>query len=69
MSFTETLNKITLSRTDRMIFGVCGSLAKATDTPAWVWRAGFVIATIFAGVSILIYLILWFFMARPGDIV
>jgi phage shock protein PspC (stress-responsive transcriptional regulator) len=49
------------SKTDRMLGGVCGGLAKISDVEAWVWRVLFVILTVFFGISILAYLLVWMF--------
>ena len=49
------------SKTDRMLGGVCGGLAKISDVESWVWRVLFVIMTVFFGISILAYLLVWIF--------
>jgi phage shock protein PspC (stress-responsive transcriptional regulator) len=68
MAIRDTLNKIALSKTDRKVFGVCGGLAHATDTPSWVWRAGFAMSLPFGGLGAFAYLVLWYFMPSPkGD--
>ena len=49
------------SRTDKMVGGVCGGLAKCYGKDAMLFRAGFVIASlIIAGVPALIYFYLMF---------
>ena len=60
-AFVQFLNELTRSRTDRQIGGVCGGLAKATDIPAWVYRAAF-IALLIIGVTPLLYAALWIYM-------
>jgi phage shock protein PspC (stress-responsive transcriptional regulator) len=66
MQFKETLNRLTRSQTDRVLGGVCAGFADATDTPAWIWRAGFVIAALGFGTGLLLYAVLWIFMPA-GD--
>ena len=67
MGIADTLNKIVRSKTDRKVFGICGGLAHATDTPSWVWRAGFVISIFFGGLGVIAYLVLWIFMPVPKE--
>jgi phage shock protein PspC (stress-responsive transcriptional regulator) len=66
MSLADTLNKITLSKSDRVVLGVCGGFAQATQTPSWIWRAAFCISAIFGGAGAIAYLILWYFMPRAS---
>ena len=47
------------SRTDRMIGGVCGGLAQFSGLDSSAVRIAMVFLTIFAGMSILVYLIMW----------
>lgn len=53
------MSRLTKSKNDRMVFGVCGGLSKATGIDASLLRLGFVLGAIFSG-SILfwIYLLL-----------
>lgn len=67
MAVADTLNKIVRSKTDRKIFGICGGLAHATDTPSWVWRAGFAISIFFGGLGVIAYLVLRIFMPSPKE--
>jgi phage shock protein C len=62
MDVKQTLNRLTRSDTDRMIGGVCGGIAEATEIPAWVCRAAFVFLLLAFGTGVLLYLVLWFFM-------
>jgi phage shock protein C len=62
MGFNEKLNSLRRSKRDRLIGGVCAGFAEMTDTPPWLWRAGFVFAAIWAGAGGLLYVILWFLM-------
>lgn len=51
--------KLTKSRTDRVLFGVCGGLSKYTGIDSILIRLGFVFGTIFSGSLLLwAYLIL-----------
>jgi phage shock protein PspC (stress-responsive transcriptional regulator) len=59
------INAFRRSRSDRVIGGVCGGMARATGLAAWVWRLLFVILFIFAGAGLLVYLLLWIFV--PSD--
>ena len=44
------------SRTDKMLGGVCGGLAKCYGKDAMLFRAGFVITSFFGGLTTLVYL-------------
>ncbi len=57
--------RLTRSSTDRMIAGVCGGLAKQFNIDPTLVRIGFVLLTLFAGISPWVYLILW--IAIPSD--
>lgn len=48
------------SRTDKMLGGVCGGLAKCYGKDAMLFRAGFVITSFFGGLTTLVYLYLMF---------
>ncbi|MBQ0080578.1 MAG: PspC domain-containing protein, partial [Alistipes sp.] len=52
-------SKITRSRSDRYIAGVCGGLAKNIDADASLVRIIALLLILFGGASILLYLILW----------
>jgi|JI10StandDraft_1071094.scaffolds.fasta_scaffold881247_1 phage shock protein PspC (stress-responsive transcriptional regulator) len=47
---------------DRWLGGVCGGVAEATDTAAWIWRLGFVLLLMCAGTGVVFYALLWFFI-------
>jgi phage shock protein PspC (stress-responsive transcriptional regulator) len=65
-SFNEPLafavNTFRRSRTDRWFGGVCGGMGRSTGVEAWVWRLLFAVLFIFAGVGLLVYLLLWIFV-------
>ncbi|MEP6885399.1 MAG: PspC domain-containing protein [Gammaproteobacteria bacterium] len=56
------VNSFRLSRNDRWFGGVCGGLARSTGVEAWVWRLLFTVLFIFAGVGLLVYVLLWIFV-------
>jgi len=56
------VNSFRRSRSDRVIGGVCGGMARVTGVEAWVWRLLFAIMFIFAGAGLLLYLLLWIFV-------
>lgn len=49
--------KLTRSRTDKKIFGVCGGLAKYLDCDPTILRLAFALALLVAGGGLWIYLI------------
>ncbi len=51
-----TVKRLERSRSDRMLAGVCGGLARYFGINAAFYRVGFVVLTILGGASILIYL-------------
>jgi phage shock protein C len=55
------------SRTDSMIAGVCGGLAKTLAVDPVIIRLFFVVFTLAGGAGVLIYLILWFIMPLEGE--
>src|SRR6476620_11412935 len=56
------LHRLSLSSTDRVIGGVCGGLGAHTGLPSWAWRVIFCISTIYFGIGLLFYLLLWIFI-------
>lgn len=46
---------------DKWFGGVCGGLGEITPAPSWVWRVLFCFSVCFAGIGILLYLLLWMF--------
>ena len=67
MTIKEKLNALHRSNRDQMIGGVCAGFAEATDTPAWLWRAGFVLTAVLLGGGAVVYLVLWLLMPLDGD--
>ena len=65
METTETARRRLVRRVDgRMVAGVAGGLADATDTDALWWRLGFVVLTAAGGLGVLTYLLLWWVIPR-----
>ena len=63
-------NRILRSRTDRMIGGVCGGLARYLGVDATLVRLIFVLIAVAPGPGVLIYLVLWILIPpedRPAD--
>ncbi len=53
------VNSLRRSRSERWLGGVCGGLAQAFGSVAWIWRLGFTLFVLCAGTGILIYLLMW----------
>ncbi len=58
------LRQLARSNTDKKIGGVCGGLGEHTSVPSWCWRVLFLLAVVFYGLGIGIYILLWLFMPR-----
>lgn len=58
----SAVNSFRRSRTDRVLGGVCGGMARATGVESWVWRLIFAVLFIFAGAGLLAYVLLWIFV-------
>jgi phage shock protein C len=56
------VNAFRRSRSDRVLGGVCGGMARATGIESWVWRLLFAVMFIFAGMGLLAYVLLWIFV-------
>jgi phage shock protein PspC (stress-responsive transcriptional regulator) len=56
------VNAFRRSRSDRVLGGVCGGMARATGVESWVWRLIFAVLFIFAGMGLLAYVLLWIFV-------
>jgi phage shock protein C len=57
-----SVNAFRRSRSDRVLGGVCGGMARATGVESWVWRLLFAVMFIFAGMGLLAYVLLWIFV-------
>jgi len=60
--FVSEIGRLRRSRTDRMIGGVCGGIARASGIESWIWRLVFVLCTVFAGFGLLFYVLMWIFV-------
>lgn len=58
--------QLTRSRSDRMIAGVCGGLARYFNIDPVIVRLAFVLAVFAGGMSPLIYVVLWIVMPEEG---
>ncbi|QDL39706.1 PspC domain-containing protein [Rhodoferax sediminis] len=56
------LGALRRSRSERWIAGVCGGIAQATGTDAWVWRLLFALLFFCGGAGLGIYLLMWIFV-------
>jgi phage shock protein PspC (stress-responsive transcriptional regulator) len=56
------VNAFRRSRSDRVLGGVCGGIARSTGVESWVWRLMFAVLFIFAGAGLVAYLLLWIFV-------
>jgi phage shock protein PspC (stress-responsive transcriptional regulator) len=61
-----TVKRLERSRSDRMLAGVCGGLARYFDIHPAFYRVGFVILTLLGGSGILIYLAAYLVMPAEG---
>lgn len=51
----------------RLLAGVCGALARATNTDPILWRVIIAVLTIFGGFGVLAYLLGWLLLPADGD--
>lgn len=56
------INRLRRSRADKWLGGVCAGLAAVSGIEAWVWRMLFVLLSVFGGVGLFVYLLLWIFV-------
>ena len=60
--FVSEVGRLRRSRSDRMIGGVCGGIARVSGIESWIWRLVFVLCTVFAGFGLLFYVLMWIFV-------
>ncbi len=58
------IQRLTKSKDDRWIGGVCGGLGIHTPVPSWAWRVLFCLLLFWFGTGLLIYILLWIFMPK-----
>jgi phage shock protein PspC (stress-responsive transcriptional regulator) len=63
---TTELRRLQRSRSDRMVAGVSGGLARYFEIHPAVFRVGFVVLTLLGGAGILIYLAAWLVIPDEG---
>lgn len=61
--------KLTRSKTDRKILGVCGGIAEYFDIDSTLVRVGWILITLFHGLGVLAYLICALAMPERSDII
>src|SRR4051794_27917928 len=64
---TDSVKRLERSRSDRMLAGVCGGLAKYFDIHPAVYRVGFVVLTLLGGSGIVIYVAAALVMPNEGE--
>ena len=57
--------RLTLSRTDKMIGGVCGGIANYFNVDPTLVRVIAVVLALFGGGGIIAYLLAWLIMPKP----
>jgi phage shock protein C len=55
----QSLNGLRRTRSDRMLGGVCGGIARATGLASWLVRLVFALLAICAGTGVLLYVLMW----------
>ncbi|MEO7851195.1 MAG: PspC domain-containing protein [Rubrivivax sp.] len=56
------INQLRRSRADKWLGGVCAGLAAVSGIEAWAWRLLFVLLSVFGGVGLFAYMLLWIFV-------
>jgi phage shock protein C len=59
-------NRLTRSKSDRIVAGVCAGLARYFNIDPVIVRLLFVVLVVFAGVSPLLYALLWIIIPEDG---
>ena len=63
----DSVKRLERSRSDRMLAGVAGGLAKYFDIHPAVYRVGFVVLTLLGGAGIIIYIAAAMVMPKEGE--
>jgi len=56
------LRRLSKSKKDKWIGGVCGGLGEHSPLPSWCWRLLFSVLFLFWGFGLLVYVLLWMFV-------
>lgn len=60
------LRRLTKSKSDAWLGGVCGGLGEHTPLPSWVWRLVFLLLLFCYGTGVLLYVLLWICLPEPA---
>jgi phage shock protein C len=63
--FAGALRRLTKSKKDKWLGGVCGGLGEHTPLPSWVWRLAFLLLLCCYGTGLLLYILLWICLPEP----
>lgn len=63
--FAGALRRLTKSKTDEWLGGVCGGLGEHTPLPSWVWRLVFLLLLFCYGTGVLLYIALCICLPEP----
>jgi phage shock protein C len=58
----SAVNALRRSNGDRWLAGVCGGVARASGIDSWIWRLLVVLLTLWGGVGVLVYALMWIFV-------
>ena len=64
-AFAGALRRLTKSKTDVWLGGVCGGMGEHTPLPSWVWRLVFLLLLCCYGTGVLLYMLLWICLPEP----
>lgn len=62
----DEVSKLRRSKSDRMLGGVCGGIAKLSGVETWIWRLILVGLVLCFGSGVLLYLLLWIFVPEES---
>jgi phage shock protein PspC (stress-responsive transcriptional regulator) len=62
LPFVAGFNALRRSTSDRWIGGVCGGIAPVLGLESWVCRLLIAALTLFGGIGVIVYLLLWIFV-------
>lgn len=62
--FVAGFNALRRSTSDRWIGGVCGGIAPTLGLESWVLRLLIAALTLFGGIGVIVYLLLWIFVPQ-----